>query len=215
LKSSRSLKAALPVIGLTGPMCAGKNAAGAILERLGFAVVDADKTAHEALRDVQDRVVAAFDPLARERGINLVTPDGALDRRALGSVVFSDPALLARHEGIVYPRINELLGRFIDEKLAEGKSRGVVVNAPLLHKSPILDRCDLVIFVDSPVILRLFRARSRDGLPFSQILARFSAQKHLFAQYLEKDVDIQRVRNRGSIRALERRLAILLSSRGY
>ncbi len=215
MKAARPPKACLPVIGLTGPMCAGKNAAGAILERFGFAVVDADKTAHAALLDVQDRVVAAFEPVARERGINLVKADGTLDRRALGSVVFSDGELLARHEGIVYPRINELLGRFIDDRLVEGTARGIVVNAPLLHKSPILDRCDLVIFVDSPALIRLFRARTRDGLPYRQILARFSAQKHLFAQYLEKDVDIQRVRNRGSIRALERRLAILLSSRGY
>ncbi len=208
-------KASLPVIGLTGPMCAGKNAAGAILARLGFAVVDADKIAHAALQDVQDRVVAAFETIARNRGISLVNADGSLDRRALGSVVFSDGELLARHEGIVYPRINELLGRFIDDRLAEGTARGVVVNAPLLHKSPILDRCDLVIFVDSPAIIRLFRARSRDRLSYRQILARFSAQKHLFAQYRAINVDIQRVQNRGSIRALEKRLVILLSRRGY
>jgi dephospho-CoA kinase len=93
--------------------------------------------------------------------------------------------------------------------------RGIVINAPLLHKSPVLNRCDFVIFVDSPLFIRLIRAKKRDNLPFPQIFARFSAQKHLFAQYLAKNVDIQRVQNRGSIRALERRLVILLSRRGY
>ncbi len=200
-------------------MCSGKNAAGGILERLGFAVVDADKTAHEALRDVQDTVIEAFDTLARERGLALLKADGTLDRRALGALVFSDPALLARHEAIVYPRINDLLGRFIDDtSRPNGGSatiRGIVINAPLLHKSPVLDRCDFVIFVDSPAFLRLIRAKRRDKLPIQQIFARFSAQKHLFAQYLAKNVDILRVQNRGSIRALERRLVILLSRRGY
>jgi dephospho-CoA kinase len=230
-------KGALPVIGLTGPMSSGKNVAGAILERLGFAVVDSDQTAHQALIDVQDAVLAAFSGIARDRGLTLLKPDGSIDRRVLGSILFSDPALLARHEAIIYPRINELLSAFIDDTVTAAKItntqaadtptvtsppgeektplRGIVINAPLLHKSPVLDRCDFVIFVDSPLLQRLIRARKRDKLPFRQILARFSAQKHLFAQYRAKNVDIQRVQNRGSIRALEKRLVILLSRRGY
>ena len=219
-------RASIPVIGLTGPMCSGKNAAGAILARLGFAVVDADETAHEALRDMQAEVVAAFSDIARERDVTLIAADGSLDRRALGSILFSDPELLTRHESIIYPRINLLLNTFIDTEIGKAEKRaaadggatplrGVVINAPLLHKSPILNRCEFVIFIDSWLPIRILRARMRDKLPFSQIFARFSAQKHLFTQYLLKDVDIQRVQNRGSIRALEKRLAILLSRRGY
>jgi dephospho-CoA kinase len=200
-----------PVIGLTGPMCAGKNVAGEILERRGFAVVDADKVAHAALVDVQSKVIAEFRDLAAERGIALVATDGSLDRRALGSLVFSDPDLLARHEAIVYPRINELLDCYIEEN----PNRLVVINAPLLHKSPVLDRCDFVIFIDACAPIRLFRARNRDKLPFTQIFARFSAQKHLFAQYLLKDVDIQRVWNHGNAKDLARKLMKLLFSRGY
>ena len=200
-----------PVIGLTGPMCAGKNVAAAILEKQDFAVVDADKVAHQALNDVKDSVVAEFRALAENRGITLVANDGSLDRRALGSLVFSDAGLLARHESIVYPRINELLDGFIEKN----PDRPVVINAPLLHKSPILDRCDFVIFIDAWAPIRFFRARRRDRLPFTQIFARFLAQKNLLAQSLSKDVDIQRVRNRGSTRALEKKLMNLLLNRGY
>jgi len=214
-RNEGGISAKIPVIGLTGPMCSGKNAAGAILARLGFAVVDADETAHKALQDVQTAVVEAFSDIARDRSITLINADGSLNRRALGSIVFSDPELLARHESIIYPRINLLLNTFIDTETGKAEKRGIVINAPLLHKSPILDRCDFVIFIDSWLPIRFFRARMRDKLPFRQIFARFSAQKHLFAQYLLKDVDIQRVQNRGSIRALEKRLAILLSRRGY
>lgn len=211
--ATRSLKGgrAYPVIGLTGPMCAGKNEAAAILEKIGYAVVDSDQTAHRALEDRRDAVFEAFEEIAGNRGIRLSKADGSIDRRALGSIVFSDPSLLARHESIVYPRINELLNAFIEDN----PDRPVVINAPLLHKSPVLERCDFVVFVDAWWPIRLIRARTRDRLPFAQIFARFSAQKNLFSQYISKNVDIQRVHNRGSTGALERRLLKLLSNKGY
>ena len=199
-----------PVIGLTGPMCSGKNVAAAILSARGLYVVDADTVAHAALEDVKDRVFEAFEEMAKRRGLKLRDEQGSVQRRALASLVFSDPALLAAHEGIVYPRINELLSAEID-----AHPEGIVINAPLLHKSPILGRCDFVIFVSAPLPLRLIRAVRRDSLPIKQIFARFFAQGDLYAQYLEKDVDIQRVPNHGSKRALERRLRRLLTSKGY
>lgn len=200
-----------PVIGLSGPMCAGKNRAGDILAKRGYAVVDADETAHQALVDTNAEVLAAFTDIARERGITLERADGSIDRRALGSLLFPDPVLLSRHESIIYPRINELLGAFIDAN----SDRTVVINATMLQKSPIIDRCDFVLFIDACAIIRFFRALRRDNMTFLQIFARFSAQKHLFTQYLLKHVDIQRVANNGRIGALETRLSRLLSNRGY
>lgn len=200
-----------PVIGLTGPMCAGKNQAALMLAKRGYAVADADLIAHRALEDVKARVVAEFSAEAAREGLTLLHPDGSLDRRTLGSLLFRDPAKLARHEAIVYPRIDELLSSFIDEHAA----KGVVVNAPLLYKSRVLSRCDFVIFIDAPPLARFIRALRRDRLSPRQIAARFSAQKRLFSQYIQKDVDIQRVYNRGSLRALETKLESLLSQRGY
>lgn len=199
------------VIGLTGPMCAGKNIAADILEKRGFAVVDADKVAHQALREVQETVLAAFREDAAAKGIVLIQADGSINRRSLGQLIFSDPGLLARHEGIIYPRINEILEHFINEH----SERGVVINAPLLHKSSILSQCDFVIFIDASLPIRLFRALKRDNLPIWQIFARFWAQKHLFAQYRQKDVDIQRVYNRSSKLALDNKIVKLLTNKGY
>jgi len=200
-----------PVIGLTGPMCAGKNRAQDFLSRRGCTVLDTDETAHEALDLVKDAVIAEFSAEAAGRGLDLVRPDGSIDRRALGALVFSDPDLLSRHERIIYPKIDELIHRFIDEH----RDTPVVINAPMLHKSSVLDRCSFVIFVSAPALIRFFRAIRRDNLPVSQILRRFFAQKHLYTQYLVKNADIERVDNRGSIRAFEKKLAILLSRRGY
>lgn len=192
-------------------MCSGKNQAQKILSRYGFAVLDTDETAHQALEYVQDRVIKEFSSEATAKGKPLTNPDGSINRRALGELVFSDPALLARHEAIIYPKINELIALYIEEN----NSSGVVINAPLLHKAAVFHSCTFVIFVSAPLIFRFIRALRRDSLPILQIFRRFFVQKHLFAQYIGKNVDIVRVDNRGSIRAFERKLANLLSHRGY
>lgn len=210
--------ASLPIIGLTGAMCSGKNVAASILERLGYSVIDADKVAHQALETLQAEVLSEFDGDAREAGITLTRPDGTLDRRALGALLFTHGDLLARHEAIVYPKINELLLEAIaacEQKAAKGGAvRGIILNAPLLHKTPLLYRCTLVIFIDALPCIRFFRALRRDSLTPRHILSRFSSQRHLFTQYISKNVDIVRVRNQGSRRALERKLVLTLSLRG-
>lgn len=200
-----------PVIGLTGPMCAGKNVAQDFLSKRGFTVLDTDETAHKALNLVNEAVLNEFSREAEQRGLSLARPDRTIDRRVLGAIVFSDPALLRRHEKIIYPVIDTLIFRFLDEH----RDTRVVINAPMLHKSAVLERCSLVIFVSAPAIIRFFRAIQRDSLPIRQILHRFFAQKRLFAQYITKNADIVRVNNRGSKRAFERKLANLLSRRGY
>ncbi len=214
------MKTRIPVIGLTGPMCAGKNEAAAILEKEGFHHIDADKIAHKALEQVKDQVLAAFSGEARARSVPLVSPDGSLDRRALGSLLFADQELLSRHERIIFPKISELIMNEIEggtcKDSAEGSCRGVILNAPTLHKAPVLlDRCSFVLYIDAPACLRLIRAIRRDNMPIRLVLQRFSAQKHLFSQYLSKNVDIVRVHNRASVRALERKLVQLLSLKGY
>lgn len=88
------------LIGVTGPIAAGKSTVDAMLRDLGAdPVIDADAVVHElyrASRPLQEALVTAFGPEVR-------LPDGGIDRRALGARVFSDPAALARLEGLVHP----------------------------------------------------------------------------------------------------------------
>ncbi|ULQ59367.1 dephospho-CoA kinase [Brucepastera parasyntrophica] len=123
-----------PAIGLAGPMCAGKNRAAEILEKHGFTVADADIIAHEALDNVQEKIIAAFSDKAGHQGIRLVNENGKIDRRELGKIVFSDPGLLALHESIIYPEINNLLYKFIQDN--SGKK--IVINAPFYINPPYL-----------------------------------------------------------------------------
>lgn len=200
------------IIGLVGPSCAGKNLAARLLQQRGFAVIDADLVAHRVLLEKQDKIIATFQEEAQKRGIELSTPEGKLDRRALGSLLFPNPDLLARHEALIYPRITELIEEEIKElSTAPDQACPIVINAALLHKTPLIHSCDLIIFIDASYCVRLIRALKRDKTSIFRIIERFSAQKKLFSQYLEKNVDILKVDNSTSVKALSKKLNAIFS----
>ena len=89
------------VIGLTGNIATGKSSVAKMLEDLGATVIDADALVHELQRKgtpVYDDIVAAFGPGILDRA-------GAIDRKALGAIVFGDPVQLRRLESIVHPAV--------------------------------------------------------------------------------------------------------------
>ena len=180
----------MTLIGLTGGYCAGKNTVAEMLERRGWASIDVDRLGHRALEIARDEVVERFDAEARERfGRGLVDADGRLDRKLLGAIVFSDPRKLAEHEAIIHPVMFDL----VDERVAElrekarptggadagGESR-IVINAAILYKMPIVAECSATIEVRAPLLLRLKRARVRDGLGPLRALDRIRRQAPLW-----------------------------------
>lgn len=161
-------------------MAAGKNFICAQFEKDGFASLDLDRTAHEAIFLCTPQILEAFGGEAERRGILLLNEDGSLNRRALGQIVFSSPELLAKQESIVYPKIIELTEQFI----AKNSGKSVILNATVLFKTPeLLSKCGKILFVKANFLKRLVRAKKRDKMPLSQILARFKSQKNLFAEY--------------------------------
>ncbi|HEY9595658.1 MAG TPA: dephospho-CoA kinase [Spirochaetia bacterium] len=185
------------VVGLTGRYCAGKDAAARALAGAGFDVVDADALSHEVLAEKAAVVIAAFGPGIR-------AADGGVDRRALGRIVFNDPAARARLEGILYPAITERIVRFI-----AASPRDVLINAPLLQRAGLEKICDAVVFVTAPVLVRLVRAMRRDGLSLGDAWSRVNAQKDVRPQTIGPAVDTYSVANWGSMRSLERRVSRL------
>ncbi|MDR2246755.1 MAG: dephospho-CoA kinase [Treponema sp.] len=200
-----------PVIGLTGMYCAGKNHVARLLEARGLPVLDVDKLGHKALEDERDAILARFGP-------GVLGPDGAVDRRRLGALVFGNPAELAALEGMVHPAANRLTIEWIERQ----GGRPCVINAALLHKSAALDRIDAIILVKAPVLTRLLRARKRDRLPWVELLKRFSSQREFAAQYFFRESDIYIVHNRGYTcagtrlwrRGLKKQVAVILSRLG-
>jgi dephospho-CoA kinase len=194
------------VIGLTGRYCSGKGTAAAAFASRGFAVVDADELSHEVLAERAAQVIAEFGSAVRALGGSggKSTSGGAVDRRALGRIVFADPEARTKLEAILYPDITERIRRFIAEE-----RRPVVINAPLLQRAGLQSICDALVFVTAPALVRLVRAMRRDRLPLRDAWTRINAQKDVRPQLNDRGVDTYTVRNWGSMRSLERRIARL------
>ena len=79
------------LIGLTGGIATGKSTVAAMLAGRGAAVIDADAIAHEVLLPG----APAVEDVVRRFGDGVLDRDGAIDRAALGAVVFADPDLRA------------------------------------------------------------------------------------------------------------------------
>ena len=189
-------------------MAAGKNLAAEILQKKGFVGLDADTVAHEAVEECRDAIMNEFSEEAEKRKIQLEGQDKKIDRRALASIVFSDPSLLKRQEDIVYPFITERINEFLKSK----DKKDMVLHATVLYKIPeLLKKMDAVLYIDSPVIIRFLRARKRDGLSAGNIIRRFRNQRNLFANYKALNADILRVWNIGSRKSLEKKIEKFLS----
>lgn len=178
------------IIAVVGPMAAGKNYICNKLKEEGWAAVDADILVHDAIELVKDKILETFIPYAESQNIKLTNPDGTIDRKALGSLLFSFPELLAIQESIVYPIITKQIENFID-----GHDK-TIINATVLYKTPeLLARCEKIIFVTAPFFTRLRRARRRDHLPLTQLLRRFHAQRHLLREYKKTGIPLEIINN--------------------
>ncbi|MGA2639404.1 MAG: dephospho-CoA kinase [Spirochaetia bacterium] len=182
------------VVGLTGRYCSGKGTAARAFASHGFRIVDADDLSHEVLAERAAQVIQEFGPGAR-------APDGGVDRRAVGRIVFADPAARTRLEAILYPDITERIRQYVAED-----DRDVVINAPLLQRAGLQSMCDALVFVTAPALVRLVRAMRRDKLSLRDAWARINAQKDVRPQLNDRVVDTYTVRNRGSLRSLQRRV---------
>lgn len=196
------------ILAVTGSMAAGKNYVSNLLEKKGFLAIDADKCVHQAIEEAKDQILEAFLPIAKEKNIQIQNPEGTINRKNLGSILFSDEKLLQKQESIVHPKVNEIFNRFIDENL----EKNIVLNATVLYKTPVINRCDAIIFVKAPIITRFFRAKRRDNLPSREIFKRFASQFKIFAKYKFLKSDIYIIWNIGKSNKLEKKLDKILKS---
>jgi len=182
------LSGPIPVIGLVGGIGAGKSAAAAAFAELGAFVLDADKIGHTLLdqNPCRDIVIEVFG----EGVLAPYTVEGerrAIDRRALGAIVFADPFLLGRLEDILHPLMRRTFERAIGREVRRGRHRAVVLDAAILYEAEWNDLCDAVVFVDSSVENRLARLEASRGWTLETLAAREKAQGPLAEKRAEAD----------------------------
>lgn len=145
-------------VGLTGGIGSGKSTVARIFAQLGAPVIDTDQLARAILDPRQPLLAEIF----RVFGEDLRREDGSLDRAALRTRVFRDPALRARLEAITHPAI----GRAMAERIA-GLPRDtayVLLVIPLLVEVGWRDRVDRVLVIDCPEPVQVERIMARDGI---------------------------------------------------
>ncbi|NMG73573.1 dephospho-CoA kinase [Aromatoleum diolicum] len=157
------------VVGLTGGIGSGKSAAADRFAALGIAVVDTDAIAH-ALTAPGGPAIAA---IRQSFGDDVITSDGALDRKAMRDRAFADPTIRRQLEAILHPAIRAESERLI----GEARTPYVVLVVPLLVESgKYRERCQSLCVVDCPTDVQIARVMSRSGLDEAQVRAIMATQ---------------------------------------
>lgn len=159
------------VIGLTGSIACGKSSVSQTLRELGATVIDGDAIAHD-LTAPQGPAL----PLLRERfGEGTFHPDGTLNRRALGLIIFGDDRARAELDKLMQPLIREEIRRQMT--IAELSGAPVcVLDMPLLYETGLDRWCHRVWCVWLPRETQLQRLMARDGSTREEALSRIRSQ---------------------------------------
>jgi dephospho-CoA kinase len=159
------------IIGLTGGIGSGKSTVARFLAGLGAVIIDADKIGHEVLKpntEAWREVVAGF-------GRRILTPDGDIDRKKLGEIVFGNPESLLKLNQIMHPRIYEKVKAQLEE-YRQGGVGVVVLEAPLLLEAgwaSLVDKIWVTVASRATVLRRL---QERVGLSELESTARITSQ---------------------------------------
>ena len=182
------------LVGLTGGIGSGKSTVARMLEERGAVVFDADVLARQAIAPGtpgHDAVLERFGP-------NVLAPGGDLDREALASIVFADPAARRELEAIVHPEVRRMFADGAEE--FRGTERVVVFSAPLLVETGMHTAFDLLVVVSTQVSTQVERLMRGRGMSEEAIRARIGAQAPLESKAEVADVLVD---NEGTVEELE------------
>jgi dephospho-CoA kinase len=183
-------------VGLTGGIASGKSTVSGILAELGAVVIDADLIA----REVVARGTPGLDAVVAEFGPGVLTPEGDLDRPAMGALVFADPSARKRLEAIIHPLVHQ---RSAELEAAAPPGSVIVHDIPLLAEVGRGGQFDAVVVVDAPTeeqVARMVRDRG---------WTREDAESRIAAQASREDrlaIATHVIDNTGSLDDLRRRV---------
>jgi dephospho-CoA kinase len=178
------LHAGKPIIGLAGGIGSGKSHAAALLREMGCRVIDSD---------AQVRAAYESEPVRRQLrnwwGDEVFTPDGKVDRRAIGQRVFTKGDERERLERLIHPLVAAAREREMADAAADKMALAFVWDTPLLFEKGLNRQCDAVVFIDAPWQVRLQRVADSRGWSDDELRRRENFQwpldkKRSFSDYV-------------------------------
>ena len=152
---------------ITGVIGSGKSTVVNLLRVYGFSIIDADEIAHRALDESIDEIKSEF-------GSEFIK-DNKVDRKSLGSLVFSDSKAKKKLENILHPLIKEQI--FAAASKLESSNYPYFIDLPLyFEKSPVYDEFQSVCVVYAPEQICLKRIIERNNLDFNEARLRLESQ---------------------------------------
>jgi dephospho-CoA kinase len=147
------------LVGLTGGIATGKSTVSNMLRGLGAEIIDADQLARQVVEPGQP----AWREIVEEFGRDVLTPDGTLDRKKLGAIVFAHPEQRKRLEAITHPAIRARVKARVDELAARGFAGIVFYDAAILIEALGHQDMDRIVVVLTDEATQVARLRGRDG----------------------------------------------------
>ena len=182
------------LVGLTGGIGSGKSTVARLLEKRGAVVFDADLLAREAVEPGTPGHAAVIERF----GADVLAPGGELDREALASIVFADPAARRDLEQIVHPEVRRLFAE--GSEAYRDTDRVVVFSAPLLVETGMHTAFEVLVVVSATVGTQIERLMRQRGMSEPSIRARIDAQAPLEDKAAAADFLVD---NEGSLDELE------------
>ena len=160
------------IAGLTGGIASGKSTVSRFFSEAGALIIDADKIS----REVVSQGTTGYDEILSFFGRTILLPDGEIDRKRLGEIIFNDPEKKAHLDAIVHPRVFERSTEMIAQIAVHTPDAVVILDIPLLLEAGMGSDLAEVIVVYVPEITQLERLMKRDGIDKQSAMARIRSQ---------------------------------------
>ncbi|WP_177735606.1 dephospho-CoA kinase [Flavobacterium inviolabile] len=174
------------IIGLTGGIGSGKSTIAAYIAAQGIPVYIADDEARKIMElpEIIHKVQEIFE-------VNVIE-NGKLNRKKIADLVFSAPNLLKKLNEIIHPAVDENFSIWLKNN---EKHRYIVKEVAILFESGGYKKCDKIILVTAPEVVRIERVMGRDGVIKEQVLDRMKNQwkdedKAVLSDYIVVNTDL-------------------------
>jgi len=192
------------IIGLTGSIATGKSQSSKIFKQLGCYIIDADKLS----RTLTVKNSKCLTDIVKVFGKDILKSNGELNRKKLGSIVFSNKAAKTELEKIIHPHIIKKTNEVIAKKY---KTVDIIVDAPLLFEVGLDRVCDKVIVIYAKYHLQLKRLMKRDNLSKQEAEKRIALQMPIEEKMKLADITID---NSGTLAELKKNIKFIYKTIG-